>query len=118
MSSINNIVDFILEHGNTIYVREELSNSIEAFLKNNTCIVLQREGDVVAVCLWNVIGETASVEELVIHPGYGGIKTLKKIASLGCVKFPQLKQIKFIRERKYEGRAPRVVSLQKFLGGN
>ena len=115
MGGLNCIVDFVNRYGAVNYSLDELRVNIDGFIRNNSFVVLEREGDIAAVCVWNMDGETAQIEEVVIHPKYRKQGLLKYIAILGLEKFPQTKKLRFCRERKYEGREPHEIDIYKFI---
>jgi len=107
--------EFILAYGNVSYPKEELEKNIEGFIKNNTLVVLEDKSEIVAVCLWNNNDDIAEIEEIVIHPKHRKKGLMKYICVLGVEKFPFLKWLKFCRDRKYEGREPRMIEIAKFI---
>jgi len=112
---MDRLIDFVNKYGGVSYSLEELRENIGGFLKNNSYVVLERDGEIAAVCVWNVMGDTAQVEEVVVHPKYRKQGLLKYICVLGLQKFPNVKWLRFCRERKYQGREPHTVDIYKFI---
>ena len=112
---LDEIVEFVHRFGGINYSLDELRVNIEGFIKNNSFIVLEREGELAAFCVWNMDGDTAQMEEVVIHPRYRKQGLLRYICILGLEKFPHAKKLRFCRERKYEGREPHELDIYKFI---
>ena len=114
--SLDDLVAFVHRFGGVNYSMAELRVNIEGFIKNNSFVVLKDKEDLIAaVCIWNMEGDTAQMEEVVIHPKYRKKGLLKYICVLGLEKFPHAKYLRFCRERKYEGREPHKIDIYKFI---
>ena len=115
IQKLEELVEFVNRFGGVNYSMDELRVNIEGFIKNNSFVVLERDGEIAAVCVWNMDGDTAQMEEVVIHPKYRKQGLLKYICVLGLEKFPHAKKLRFCRERKYEGREPHEIDIVKFI---
>jgi hypothetical protein len=115
MDRLDKIVEFVKEHGGVSYNLDELRVNVEGFIKNNSYVVLERDGELAAFCVWNMQGDVAQMEEVVIHPKYRKQGLLRYICVLGLEKFPHAKKLRFCRERKYEGREPHEIDIYKFI---
>lgn len=110
------IVQFVVQ--NSTFSVEDILRVLPEFIKNNTYVILHdKKGNVVAACVWNVNQTNADVQELIISPAFRSKGIVKLIAALGWKKFPFLKSISFVRERKYQDGKPRAYSLSRFIGG-
>lgn len=111
-------IALVFKHGGVGYTREAFEKAFDKFLENRTAVIVRsKRSGIVAVCLFNLVNDTFKVEECVIHPDFRSVRTLKYIALSALKRFPFVKNFSFHRERKYEGREPRVCSLQKLFGG-
>ena len=115
IQKLDEIVEFVNRFGGVNYSLADLRVNIEGFIKNNSFVVLERDGELAAFCVWNMDGETAQMEEVVIHPKYRKQGLLRYICILGLEKFPHAKKLRFCRERKYEGREPHEIDIYKFI---
>lgn len=113
--NLDSLIEFVNAYGGVTYSLEDLRENIEGFIKNNSYIVLERNGEIAAVCVWNMDGDTAQMEEVVIHPKHRKKGLLRYICILGLQKFPYAKKLRFCRERKYEGREPHEIDIYKFI---
>ena len=112
---LDKIVEFIHRFGGVNYSLDQLRINLEGFIKNNTLVILEDKSEIVAVCLWNIKDDIADIAEVVIHPKHRTKGLLKYICVLGLQKFPFLKKLRFIRDRKYKGREPHEIDIYKFI---
>jgi len=49
--SLEDLVEFVNKYGGVSYSLKEFRANIEGFLKNNSYVVLERDGEIAAVCV-------------------------------------------------------------------
>ena len=73
------------------------------------------EGEIIFVCRWNINGDTAEILDLYIREDYRGKKIIQQLLKQGIWVFPEVKRIKFERQKKYPGREFHTISVEKIL---
>ena len=106
-----------LWHYHQKYDKEELRTRVQKHIEYKTCrIILDKDGFVCAVCLWNIEdhGHSAHIIDLAIREDKRKTDMMRKILRNGMQIWP----VEFlVFERNYDGRRPgkKVWSTERFL---
>lgn len=116
---MDEIIDFIIKYSYHTD-REKIKEVIEKHLEYGTCdFALDKDGEIIFMCRWNVNKNTAEVLDLIIAPKYRNRrKIFKWIIARNWGKFPWVRFLKFKRETKYPERKPKIYSIEEIMGGH
>lgn len=111
MSNETKIVDFLIKYS-SYTDRKLIKEYIKKHLEYKTCdFAIDKQGEVMFVCRWNIQGITAFVADLIINPKYKGIKTIKWILARNWKRFPY---VRFLRWKRKDNKT-RIYNIKQFL---
>jgi hypothetical protein len=117
-NELEKISQFVVN--NYIYKdKEKIKDVIKQHILYHTLAVeYDKQGNVLAVCRWNINGDTAYILDLIISKDHRSKVFIKIILKKGLNIWKNIKYISFKRGVKYPDRELRKYSVSKFLGGN
>jgi hypothetical protein len=116
---LDKVADFYIKYGHFYADKEFVKTVIKRHIEYNTIFVVNdNNGEVGALCRWNVIdnGDTADVLDLYIREDWRDKRIIEGFLKRSLEIFPTLKYIKFRRNKKYSGRE-RILSIERILNG-
>lgn len=112
---IEKIIDFIIKY--TPYTdRKLIEDFIVRHIQYRTFdYCLDKSGDVIFVCRWNIYGNKARILDLIIAPKYRKLRTVKWIMARNLPRFPYVRFLEWQRERKYSDRGFKLYSIYELI---
>ena len=99
------------------YNDDNIRKVIESHWIYGTIDAVWKNGEIVAVCRWNIIsgGKVCDVLDLVIHKNEHGFRIMKHLIARNWHRFPTVRYIRFSRHKKYLGRKPKIYRIADIL---
>jgi len=112
---VNKIIDFILKYS-PYTDREQIGNFILTHIRYGTFdYCLDKSGEVIFVCRWNIHKTTARVFDLIIAPKYRKLRTIKWIMARNLPRFPYVRFLEWERGKKYPHKGFKLYSVDELI---
>jgi len=115
IDDIDKIADFIQREAPHYTDRELVKEYIKLHFQYKTAFVMKDGDDVIAICRWNLNGDTADILDLYIDKKYRGKRIIQQMLERGKWLFPEVKYISFVREKKYPSKDRSFIEIDKIL---
>jgi len=115
MNELDAITDFVIKYS-SYTKRDELKERIRKHLEFNTCIyAVDTKGEIFAVCLWNVEGNTAHVIDFMVREDFRNNGMIKTVLIKGLLKYPYVTHLRWERRTKYPDRPMKDFPVNRLL---
>jgi hypothetical protein len=118
------VIDFIKHEDKTMYdhMRLTLKQSpvqikqlILKHMEYNTIVVLWDKAEIIAVCVFNIEGDVADINYVVIRKDQQFRNLLKRMTVEGKLRYPYVKKLSFERFFKYKSHKTHQLNLDQWL---
>lgn len=115
-SDIDEITDFIYNNTPITIGKDTIARYIKLHLQYKTCAILWDDRGIKALARWNINGDTVHILDTIIREDCRNGGVIKELLKCGMCFYPMYPQVKFVkweRERKYPEKKGKVFEVRR-----